>query len=116
MSDLRFQEVLLARRHQETFRVQRADQVVPDGTALSVVAAHPSGHVALNHLQDERAKTELGGFPGDRTGLGPERANLGRFPVRDDAVHLHLQPELQVLRRRRKGLKKPHQDRTQGRV
>lgn len=52
--DLRLHEVLLARWHQQTFGVQRTDHVVPDGTALSVVPAHPSGHVLLDYLMGKK--------------------------------------------------------------
>lgn len=45
----------------------------------------------------KEAKTEFGGFPDDGSVLDLEGADLWRFPVRDDAVHLHLDPELQVL-------------------
>lgn len=57
MSDLGLHEVLLARRHQEAFGVQGTDHVVPDGAALSVVPAHPSGHVLLDHLDGRGGKT-----------------------------------------------------------
>lgn len=48
--DLGFYEILLGGRQEETFRIHRSDDIVPDGTALAVIAAHPSWQILLYHL------------------------------------------------------------------
>ena len=52
VSDLGLQEVLLGGGQQQTFRIQRTNHIVPDGTPLPVVPAHPSRYVLLYHLTD----------------------------------------------------------------
>ncbi len=51
VSDLGLYEVLLGGRQEEAFGIYRSDDIIPDGTALTVVTTHPSGQVLLYHLQ-----------------------------------------------------------------
>lgn len=51
VSDLGFDEVLLGGRQEEALRIHRSNNIIPNGTALTVITTHPSWQVLLYHLQ-----------------------------------------------------------------
>ena len=67
---LGLEQVLLGDREEQALGVQRPDDVVPHGAAVSVIATQASRHVLLDHLREAR-HMELGGVqpPRDRRGL-----------------------------------------------
>lgn len=108
--DLHLHEVLFGGREQQTFGVQRTDDVIPDGASLFVVTAHPSTPEPLKHLTDAFISSVtintslLLGLMGSW-----KETNLWRLPDGYDVVHLHLHPELHMLPRQTKtGADGPH--------
>lgn len=51
VSDFGLDEVLLGGGQEEAFRIHRSNDIIPDGTALTVITTHPPWQILLNHLQ-----------------------------------------------------------------
>lgn len=100
--DLGFDEVLLGGRQEEAFGIHRSDDIVPNGTALAVITAHPSWEVLLYHLE-KGSVGQASRSTQAKAGSGSRGFYLWRAPLTDYCVYFHLFPELQVLKEKRTG-------------